>query len=115
MSARLTPQILQQTSGPMRLEYLLNISSDIVFFQGHFPGFPILPGFIQVGWAIELAKPLAPEGSFVSVRRLKFMRPITCDRKVLLTLSLSDDHTQVKFKYFNELFGFSSGRILFGF
>lgn len=113
MNARLRPHILQQTTSPKKLEYLLDISSDIVFFRGHFPGLPILPGVVQLGWAVEMAKPLIASGSFAAVRRLKFMRPITSDRKLTLTLSLADDHAQVKFKYFNEFFVYSSGRILF--
>ena len=114
MDARLHPPILQQSLLQNRLDYLLDIPSDLDFFPGHFPGFPILPGFIQIGWVMELAGPLNPAGQFVAVNRLKFMRPITCNRQIRLSLEISDDRLRILFRYYTERFSYSSGQIVLG-
>jgi 3-hydroxyacyl-[acyl-carrier-protein] dehydratase len=51
------------------------------FFQGHFPGAPIMPGVLQVGAMVQAASLLASEGEEVSVRlvameRVKFRKPV---------------------------------------
>ncbi|TWT13696.1 3-hydroxyacyl-ACP dehydratase FabZ family protein [Reyranella sp. CPCC 100927] len=33
----------------------LQLSPDLACFAGHFPDFPVLPGVVQVDWALQLA------------------------------------------------------------
>lgn len=51
------------------------------FFQGHFPGAPIMPGVLQVGAMVQAASLLATQGQTVSLRlvvleRVKFRKPV---------------------------------------
>jgi 3-hydroxyacyl-[acyl-carrier-protein] dehydratase len=51
------------------------------FFQGHFPGAPIMPGVLQVGAMVQAASLLASKGESVNVRlvlleRVKFRKPV---------------------------------------
>ena len=58
--------------------------SDAIFFSGHFPGFPILPGVAQlftVRAMVAEAFGCAPDGS---IRRLKFQQPISPCQRVAL-------------------------------
>jgi 3-hydroxyacyl-[acyl-carrier-protein] dehydratase len=51
------------------------------FFQGHFPGAPIMPGVLQVAAMVQAASLLASEGQAVNMRlvlleRVKFRKPV---------------------------------------
>lgn len=51
------------------------------FFQGHFPGTPIMPGVLQVAAMVQAASLLASEGGSPSLRlvrleRVKFRKPV---------------------------------------
>jgi 3-hydroxymyristoyl/3-hydroxydecanoyl-(acyl carrier protein) dehydratase len=46
-------------------------------FRGHFPGDPVLPGVVQVDWAIRLGETLfGPQGTFLGLERVKFLEPV---------------------------------------
>ena len=51
------------------------------FFQGHFPGSPIMPGVLQIGAMVQAASLLASGGTetnlhLVSLERAKFRKPV---------------------------------------
>jgi len=59
------------------LHYELRVPPTLAHFSGHFPSLPILPGIVQVDWAIRLASEhVAGMRDVVSVERLKFMVPV---------------------------------------
>jgi 3-hydroxymyristoyl/3-hydroxydecanoyl-(acyl carrier protein) dehydratase len=64
------------------------VPSDLLHFQGHFEGWPVLPGVVQLGLIavrhVELAWPSL--GPLRRVRRLKMKQPITPDQLLVLEL-----------------------------
>jgi acyl-CoA synthetase (AMP-forming)/AMP-acid ligase II/3-hydroxymyristoyl/3-hydroxydecanoyl-(acyl carrier protein) dehydratase len=50
------PGILAVRTEPGRAEIDLAVSPDLFWFQGHFPEAPILPGVVQLDWALEFAR-----------------------------------------------------------
>lgn len=68
----------------------LRVPHTLVHFAGHFPGLPILPGVVQVDWALRLADEWLPGArALASVEQLKFMTPVPPG--VLLKLMLKHD------------------------
>ena len=58
------------------------------FFQGHFPGAPILPGVAQVGLAVEQARKLTGwKGPLAAVKKMKFVHVIEPDQDITLKVS----------------------------
>ena len=84
------------------------------YFQGHFPGCPVLPGVVQVGWAIEFARLHIPfSGSFRSLAAVKFMRVIQPDAALTLRLAADAVKRELSFEYRLSGEPCSSGRVLF--
>ena len=58
-------------------------------YRGHFPGNPILPGIVQLSFIRRLAeRRLGRALRLAGVRRIKYLRTITPDMQVTLTLTL---------------------------
>ena len=109
------PVVLSQEIGRVEANYLLNIPRDLIWFKGHFPGVPILPGVVQIDWVVRLIESLKNDlklvGEFGGVDRLKFMRLIEPDSSLRLSLKASPDGHSVKFLFYDDDGSFSSGKI----
>ena len=91
----------------------LDISPGLSWFQGHFPGEPVLPGIIQVHWASEVASILFDlEGPPQYIKRLKFSNVIVPPRVIELTLARHGEH-EVQFQVQGEGLQHSQGRLVF--
>ncbi|WP_144393753.1 thioester dehydrase [Pleionea sediminis] len=78
----------------------LTIDPDIIFFQGHFPDSPVLPGVVQTQWAIEFAKlAWGVEVNCSQLKQIKFKEVILPDTKVVLKLDLITTKTQLRYEY----------------
>ena len=84
------------------------------YFEGHFPGCPVLPGVVQVGWAIEFARQHIPfSARFRSLAAVKFMRVIQPNEAVALRLAADEKLRELSFEYRLSGEPCSSGRVLF--
>ena len=104
-----------EDSEKRRLELDLLIRPEVEHFSGHFPGAPILPGVVQVDWAIRLArKYLHIEGEFSAVENLKFLAIIKPDTRIRLSLKWDAERKSLDFAYWTTQRKYSAGRVLFG-
>ena len=111
---RLLPEILGERREANRVELSLHVPADLVYFEGHFPGLPILPGVVQIDWSIKLARPRLPvRGEFAAAENLKFLSIVAPGARLMLLLDLAAD-TRLGFNYFFGNKTFSSGTLLFG-
>lgn len=69
------------------VELDLQLPPGLMFFDGHFERYPILPGVVQVDWAIGFARRhLQATGYPGHFAQLKFRRPIRPEDRLLLKL-----------------------------
>lgn len=111
----LLPQILSLRKEADAATLLLLISKDLDYFRGHFPGLPILPGVVQVDWAIRFAEEYLgiPTGRFTGMKALKFSAPIQPDLRLTLELRWRPDTHRLEFTYLSQSQKYSSGQMLF--
>ena len=70
----------------------LTFDADAMYFQGHFPGFPILPGVVQLGTAHHFAETFVRRTLRIKVvKKLKFQRIIHPGEKVRFTVERESD------------------------
>lgn len=83
--------LLDQTDSAAR--FATQIDPDLLYLQGHFPGYPLLPGIAQLlAIALDRIHSLWPSlGQPQRVTQLKFKRPIFPGDPLELQLERSDN------------------------
>jgi 3-hydroxymyristoyl/3-hydroxydecanoyl-(acyl carrier protein) dehydratase len=102
-------------SNPERVLLELTVPANLLYFDGHFSVAPVLPGVVQVDWAIFYGRShfeLAP--AFRAIYALKFQQMIRPGRPVQLELIHDRAKDSLNFRYISEAGAHASGRILFG-
>lgn len=108
------PEIVRELVNPPRAEFELLIPKQLYYLQGHFPQRPVLPGVIQVHWAIQLARrTLSTKPVFTGFEALKFHQIIEPLSRLKLTLEQSEETGKLHFSYASDTGVHSQGRILF--
>lgn len=98
-----------------RAVFELVAPQELLYFDGHFPGSPILAGVVQVDWAIAFGRECFElPGVFRGIHALKFQRVIRPDRPFTLELLHDPIKSSLTFKYFSSTGQHASGRIMFG-
>lgn len=101
----------EQRDDELRLELIVPL--DLAHFPGHFPGTPILPGVVQVDWAMNLAQRLMDlPPRFAGMEVLKFQQLVRPGDRISLTLRFDPERSKLHFAYRNGEAACSSGRIL---
>ncbi len=104
---------LQLTAQHVQLS--LQVPPDLLYFNGHFPGAPILPGVVQTDWALALGRRhFALPPRFLGVNALKFQRVITPGMTVMLDLQYDADKATLAFRLHSAGGQHASGRFLLG-
>jgi 3-hydroxymyristoyl/3-hydroxydecanoyl-(acyl carrier protein) dehydratase len=108
------PVIIRESVDPPRAEFEIKVVDELFYLQGHFPEQAVLPGVVQIHWAIKLAKlRLGLVSSFIGIDGLKFHRIIQPQTPLKLTIEQSDDCGKLSFSYLSDLGMHSQGRVLF--
>lgn len=87
--------------------------ADLLYFDGHFDVAPILPGVVQVDWALYYGRRyFALPAHFTGVNVLKFQQVVRPDMAVQLELVHDTARGSLNFRYASEGSQHSSGRIM---
>jgi 3-hydroxymyristoyl/3-hydroxydecanoyl-(acyl carrier protein) dehydratase len=93
----------------------LKILADLVYFNGHFPDQPILPGVTQLAWAEKFGKIFFNINlPFLRMEVIKFKKVIRPDELVKMELNWKVDTRKLYFEFTSTANDHSSGRIVYG-
>ena len=106
------PTLVSQVLDGHTLTLQLRLDHELVWFAGHFPGAPLLPGVAQLHLAIGYAcEQWAIEERFSGLEMLKFQRPLQPGVEVTLQLSWQAESRKLQFCYLKDGEAASSGRV----
>jgi acyl-coenzyme A synthetase/AMP-(fatty) acid ligase/3-hydroxymyristoyl/3-hydroxydecanoyl-(acyl carrier protein) dehydratase len=109
------PEVLEQVETDGEWSLQLSVPPDLAYFSGHFPKAPVLPGVVQVEWALNLGRQLLNlTGPFAGMEVLKFQQLVRPGDEIQLHLRFDPERRKLYFAYRNDTATCSSGRILLG-
>ncbi|USU01077.1 acyl-CoA synthetase family protein [Pseudomonas siliginis] len=109
------PEVLEQSESDGEWSLQLSVPPDLAYFSGHFPKAPVLPGVVQVEWALNLGRQLLKlDGGFAGMEVLKFQQLVRPGDEIQLHLRFDAERGKLYFAYRNDTATCSSGRILMG-
>lgn len=109
------PEIIAQRSENSRREIDIRVDAANPWFTGHFPEQPILPGVVQIGWAVHFAGEVCGLGTAVrNLEQIKFRRPIMPGARLTLRLTPSADGAKLRYEFRDADHSYSSGVLNFG-
>ena len=111
----LFPKVLaQQQSSNDAVTLTLQIPANLTYFAGHFDQIPIVPGVVQLQWAVYYAKQyLGLDISFRHMEAVKFKELLMPEQPLELHLRFYEQAGKLDFCYRSETAEYSSGRLYF--
>ncbi|MHA3736225.1 AMP-binding protein [Pseudomonas sp. Eth.TT006] len=107
------PEVLEQVESAGEWSLQLAVPADLAYFSGHFPKAPVLPGVVQVEWALKLGQQLLDlPGKFAGMEVLKFQQLVRPGDEIQLHLRFDRERSKLYFAYRNDTATCSSGRII---
>lgn len=112
MNAPRTAELLDEHENDGVWTLRLRLPPELAHFAGHFPATPVLPGVLQVQWALALAAPrLGIALRCREMEALKFQRLLHPGEEVELELRLDAARGKLHFAYRVDGAYCSSGRL----
>jgi acyl-coenzyme A synthetase/AMP-(fatty) acid ligase len=103
--------VLEERRDARGVERLLRVPSGYPPLAGHFPGFPVVPGVVQLQWVMELAQLLGgPTITLGSLEVVKFKNVLRPGQTFRLRVELADGGEILRFRLWDDQTVFSSGR-----
>ena len=108
------PQILEASVQETEATIAMVVQPSLTWFEGHFPGHPVLPGVVQVHIATTIGRGLfSIDLPFCGMDRLKFQRLLTPGHALRLELEYAADSGTLTFAFHDDQGRCSTGSVLF--
>ncbi len=108
------PRILTEKMDGLVVHVQLEIAPEQVWFDGHFPVAPILPGLAQITWAQEISsRVFAVSGLIERLEVVKFFEVVRPGAALNLKLEFHPEKSRVLFHYWSGETDHAKGRIVF--
>jgi 3-hydroxymyristoyl/3-hydroxydecanoyl-(acyl carrier protein) dehydratase len=106
------PIVRAVAAEPGRVTLQLELPADLPCFRGHYPGFPILAGVVQIDWVMQLAVAhLQCDRPSATDFRIKFKRIIAPGTPLTLLLCHDEVRHRLEFVYRSRDQVASEGRV----
>lgn len=109
------PEVLATELVGDKARLTLSMAPELDAFKGHFDEAPLVPGVVQMFWALEFCRQYLrdiPHDAVEQVEALKFQHIIRPGQQVSLNLTLQGGKLQ--FSYESGEFSHSSGKLVLG-
>lgn len=98
-SGPIQPAVRATKVGAEKAELLLHVPRDLAYFDGHFPGFPLVPGVTLLDWAVSLgSQALALELDAAQHFQVKFLHPVYPGDDLALSIARSKDRLSFEYR-----------------
>ncbi|WP_299584908.1 AMP-binding protein [uncultured Microbulbifer sp.] len=118
MPAAMAPQIINSEFIDSNGKVEFTVNSDLPCLTGHFDASPVVPGVVQLDWAMHFGRPLLKAGSaFSHMEVIKFKQLMMPGDSVILALEFNQEKNRLtySFRSVNDSgIEYSSGRLCFG-
>ncbi len=110
----LLPEILGHEPIADGVTLTLRIPENLSYFDGHFDQISIVPGVVQIQWAVHYAREfLRIERVFSHMEAVKFKELLLSGQPLQLDLRYYRDAGKLDFRYSSDKAEYSSGRLYF--
>jgi 3-hydroxymyristoyl/3-hydroxydecanoyl-(acyl carrier protein) dehydratase len=108
---------LKLTGDSVELALKVPKTHELSYFPNHFPGYPILPGVVQLAWVEHFGTLFFPIGGinrpFSHLEVVKFINIIRPETEMILNLRWNSKLGELQFKFSNDANAYSSGKMLY--
>ncbi|WP_413282785.1 3-hydroxyacyl-ACP dehydratase [Vibrio sp. MA40-2] len=109
---RQLPRIQDVQISNNKVVLTLFVQSELEYFKGHFEHFPILPGVVQLDWALHFASMyFNSRFELAGMELVKYQQPITPESEVKLEIEWLQDINKLQFKYLDLHNIYSQGKV----
>lgn len=105
-------EVLKIERAEAQCELQIRIPPELLYFQGHFPDFPILPGVAQLHWAVGWAQSeFGYAGAPKALQAIKFHQVIQPDAQIRVRLQHNPARASVSYEFRSDIGLHASGRL----
>lgn len=113
--AVLLPEVLSQSGDAVSARLTVRVPESLIYLDGHFDAHPIVPGVVQIHWAVAYARrAFAISSLFRRLEAVKFFNVLSPGDEADLAIEYDADRGRLLFGFENAHTKFSAGRVLFG-
>ena len=108
------PEVVSEARDGDKVSMVLYVPASLAHFAGHFPGLPILPGVVQIDWAIRYARQhYGRLAESYGIDALKCRAPVVPETRLTLELAYDAARSSLRFAYADPRRPVCSGTVLF--